>query len=98
TGDVVKISSLDEPYYASQFAGGRRFDPAGAAPAVDPTERANAHAHVAVEPAEVRRNDSLLFKAVRAQEAAKSRATVQFLKAIDPAEAKAAANVGAHTP
>jgi cell wall-associated NlpC family hydrolase len=24
TGDVVKISSLDEPYYAGQFAGGRR--------------------------------------------------------------------------
>ena len=23
TGDVVKISSLDEPYYAQQFAGGR---------------------------------------------------------------------------
>jgi cell wall-associated NlpC family hydrolase len=26
TGDVVKISSLDEPHYASEFAGGRRFD------------------------------------------------------------------------
>jgi hypothetical protein len=26
TGDVVKISSLDEPYFAGQFAGGRRFD------------------------------------------------------------------------
>ena len=25
TGDVVKISSLDEPYYAGQFAGGRRM-------------------------------------------------------------------------
>jgi len=24
TGDVVKVSSLDEPYYAGQFAGGRR--------------------------------------------------------------------------
>ncbi|HEX8156374.1 MAG TPA: C40 family peptidase, partial [Solirubrobacteraceae bacterium] len=24
TGDVVKVSSLDEPYYAQQFAGGRR--------------------------------------------------------------------------
>ena len=41
TGDVVKVSSLDEPYYAGQFAGGRRFDsaapvaavPAAAAPA-----------------------------------------------------------------
>jgi cell wall-associated NlpC family hydrolase len=25
TGDVVKVSSLDEPYYAEQFAGGRRM-------------------------------------------------------------------------
>ena len=26
TGDVVKVSSLKEPYYAEQFTGGRRFD------------------------------------------------------------------------
>src|SRR5262249_40519401 len=26
TGDVVKVSSLNEPYYAQQFDGGRRFD------------------------------------------------------------------------
>ena len=26
TGDVVKISSLKESYYAGQFTGGRRFD------------------------------------------------------------------------
>ena len=25
TGDVVKVASLDEPYYAAQFAGGRRM-------------------------------------------------------------------------
>ena len=25
TGDVVKVSSLDDPYYAAQFAGGRRI-------------------------------------------------------------------------
>jgi cell wall-associated NlpC family hydrolase len=30
SGDVVKISSLDERYYAGQFAGGRRFDVAKA--------------------------------------------------------------------
>ena len=29
TGDVVKISSLKEPYYAQEFAGGRRFDLSG---------------------------------------------------------------------
>jgi cell wall-associated NlpC family hydrolase/murein DD-endopeptidase MepM/ murein hydrolase activator NlpD len=42
TGDVVKVSSLDEPYYQEQFAGGRRMvdavpeagAPAAAAPAV----------------------------------------------------------------
>jgi len=28
TGDVVKISSVDEGYYARQFAGGRRYAPA----------------------------------------------------------------------
>jgi cell wall-associated NlpC family hydrolase len=34
TGDVVKISSLKEPYYAEQFTGGRRFDLSGRAQAV----------------------------------------------------------------
>src|SRR6185503_12005349 len=28
TGLKVRISSLDDPYYAEQFTGGRRFDPA----------------------------------------------------------------------
>ena len=97
TGDVVKISSLDEPYYAEQFAGGRRFDQATAAapvaaptPVVDPTEVARAQAAVARDAAEVRRSDSLLFKAITKQETAKRHATVQFLKAIDPAQAGAA--------
>jgi cell wall-associated NlpC family hydrolase len=31
TGDVVKMSSLDEPYYAREFAGGRRFAALGRA-------------------------------------------------------------------
>ena len=107
TGDVVKVSSLDEPYYASQFAGGRRFDqgagvaavPSGApaaaaaapavasaasvdpaaaaaaapaapaASAIDPTEVAKAQAAVARDAAEVRRNESQLFQAVKAVEA-----------------------------
>jgi cell wall-associated NlpC family hydrolase len=30
TGDVVKVSSLDEPYFKSQFAGGTRVDKSGA--------------------------------------------------------------------
>ncbi len=42
TGDVVKVSSLDEPYFSGQFAGGRRFDagaPVAAAPAPRPGGR-----------------------------------------------------------
>jgi cell wall-associated NlpC family hydrolase len=31
TGDVIKISSLDEPYYAGQFTGGRRVSEVAAA-------------------------------------------------------------------
>jgi hypothetical protein len=49
---------------------------------------------VARDAAEVRRHDSVLFMAVKAQEAAKAHATVQFLKAIDPEQAKAAARGG----
>ena len=104
TGDVVKVSSLDEPYYASQFAGGRRFDDsapvaaapavaaaAPAAPAVDPTEVAKAQAAVARDAAEVRRQDSALFLAVKAEEATKEsekHRSALFLKAIDPSQVK----------
>ncbi|MDA0165429.1 C40 family peptidase, partial [Solirubrobacter ginsenosidimutans] len=128
TGDVVKVSSLDEPYYASQFAGGRRFDqgagvagvpsaapaaapavasaasvdpaaaaaaapaaPAAAASAIDPTEVAKAQAAVARDAAEVRRNESQLFQAVKAVEAPKERekrASMMFLKAVDPSQVK----------
>ncbi|MEA2234700.1 MAG: hypothetical protein QOD83_4516 [Solirubrobacteraceae bacterium] len=35
TGDVVKVSSLDEPYYAQQFAGGRRVGQLAGADEVD---------------------------------------------------------------
>jgi hypothetical protein len=34
TGDVIKISSLDEPYYTEQFAGGRRIGEGAAAAVV----------------------------------------------------------------
>ena len=41
TGDVVKVSSLDEPYYKAQFTGGRRFDaPAVGRPGRRPRGRA----------------------------------------------------------
>ena len=85
TGDVVKISSLDEPYYKEQFTGGRRFDKAAsaapaapaapvapvqpAAPAVDPVAVAQAQAAVARDAAEAGRQGSGLFKAISVQEA-----------------------------
>jgi putative modified peptide len=104
TGDVVKVSSLDEPYYAGQFAGGRRFDEgapvaaapvaaaaAPVAPAVDPTAVAQAQAAVARDAAEVRRQDSALFLAVKAEETTKEtekRRSALFLKAVDPSQVK----------
>ncbi|HWM08876.1 MAG TPA: NlpC/P60 family protein [Solirubrobacteraceae bacterium] len=95
TGDVVKISSLDEPYFAQNFTGGRRFDAAGSAPESDRTEVAKAQASVARDAADVRRSDSLLFAAVKAQEAANSRATVQFMPAVSrPPELAAEASLG----
>ena len=138
TGDVVKVSSLDEPYYAQQFDGGRRFDqaagavaaappaqavaaqpvvaaaaavtpapaPVAAAPAIDPTEVAKANAAVARDAAEVRRNDSQLFRAVTAAEAKKDaererHSSAMFLKAIDPSQVRRpapAATAAAATP
>jgi putative modified peptide len=118
TGDVVKVSSLDEPYFKSQFAGGRRFDqgalaaaaPAAApvaaaaamppaAPPPDPTEVANAQAQVARDAAEVRRNDSQLFRAITAEEARKQKhSSVMFLKAVQPDQVKPAAAAAAVTP
>jgi cell wall-associated NlpC family hydrolase len=117
TGDVVKVSSLDDPYYKSQFDGGRRFDqsvpveaastPAAApvapvapaaAPPVDPMQVAKAQAAVARDAAEVGRHNSLLFKAVSAQEASKAKATLQFMKAIDPKQQIKPADVPAPAP
>ena len=110
TGDVVKVSSLKEPYYQSQFSGARRFDGgppvaaaapqpvAAAAPAVDPTEVARAQAAVARDAAEVRRADSQLFRAVKAEEAAKEREyrrSQLFLRAVDPSQVKRPPEAGA---
>ena len=99
TGDVVKISSLNESYYAGEFTAGRRFDAAGAGPPAEPTEVAKAQAAVARDAAEVRREDSLLFAAIKAQEAAKARATMQFIQAVpakDAAPPELAARAGGY--
>jgi cell wall-associated NlpC family hydrolase len=60
TGDVVKISSLDDPYYAQQFAGGRDVSQLGGGPVGDvppgsapPVEAGAAAEPAAVEPAAV---------------------------------------------
>src|SRR4051812_5422861 len=82
TGDVVKVSSLNESYYAQQFAGGRRF--AGASRVVaasaaahhgPPVAERSVRAAIAAagrDAAEAHRPGTLLFQAVRAQEDRKS--------------------------
>jgi cell wall-associated NlpC family hydrolase len=95
TGDVVKISSLKEPYYAQEFAGGRRFVPAGTAgPSVDPAQAAQAKANAidakAVKLAmaaleqdglELRRPGSLMAQLLTQQERGKGNAAM-FLPAV----------------
>ena len=112
TGDVVKVASLSDSYFSQNFAGGRRFDEAsgvagaaavpaapaaGAAAAIDPKAVAEAQAALARDAAEVNRGNSGLFMAVKAQEERRHK-TVQFMKAIDPNEAKAAAAAPAAAP
>ena len=114
TGDVVKVASLNDSYFSQNFAGGRRFDEASgaagaaaspvagaaaAAPAaaIDPKAVAEAQAAVARDAAEVKRTNSGLFMAVKAQEERRHK-TVQFMKAIDPNDAKAAGAPAATPP
>jgi cell wall-associated NlpC family hydrolase len=85
TGDVVKISSLNESYYSSEFAGGRRFDDAAPGLAAVPDERNVASARAALDrdAAEVARHDSMLFRAVQDQEQRKN-ASLAALRAVNP--------------
>ena len=89
TGDVVKISSLRESYYAQQYTGARRFDMSGgraaaaaaglgggdaqSMPAVDADAARSAEEALLRDAAEVQRPGTLLFEAVRAQELPKLR-------------------------
>jgi cell wall-associated NlpC family hydrolase len=89
TGDVVKVSSLDEPYYAQQFAGGRRFDAAApGVPAAAPAPAAvdAAGAALARDAAEVSNPHSMIFKALTKQEASHHSSTVRFMRAVRPDE------------
>jgi cell wall-associated NlpC family hydrolase len=88
TGDVVKISSLDEPYYAQQFTGGRRFDPAvhgesGLGTHARAHDAAGAQAALARDADEVSRPGTALHRALEAQEM-RNHNQVQVLPAIRP--------------
>ena len=102
TGDVVKVASLKESYFSSNYAGAKRFDnaapvaaapeaaaAAAAAPAIDPKAVAEAQAAVARDAAEVNRSGSGLFMAVKAQEE-RRHDTVQFMQAVEPKQADGA--------
>jgi hypothetical protein len=91
TGDVVKESSLDEPYYAQQFAGGRRFDatPVGAPEAVpSPAAVDAAGAALVRDAAEVKNPHSMIFKALTKQEASHHSSTVRFMPTVRPEDAQ----------
>ena len=106
TGDVVKVSSLDEPYYKEQFTGGRRFDAGvGAAPAAvaptappvaDPAAIAAAQAAVERDAAAARQPGSGVFKAITAQEAAKAKELAAGL--LDGGKERATADAAGGTP
>ena len=101
TGDVVKISSLDEPYYDAQFTGARRFDDSAASrPAASPAPEAvkAASAALARDAVAARTPNSMIFKALSKQEASYHRSTVQFLRAIRPEEAAKARVAAAADP
>jgi cell wall-associated NlpC family hydrolase len=90
TGDVVKISSLDEPYYAQQFAGGRDVSglATGAAPPVEPATPAAPPADPGTPPGPAESGESGLFAALGdPPPSAHSGSTVQILPAVtDPAD------------
>ena len=89
TGDVVKVSSLKEPYYQEQFFAARRIAPPDpnavmAPPGPEPTAGvADEAAAASVNPAAAVPGSAVL-KAVAPPAAAGPRNTVQFLPAIDP--------------
>jgi len=92
TGAKVRVDDLSEPYYAKEFAGGRRFDlsaagASGTAPAdspgLDQAEVRQAEAALARDAAEAQRPGTLLFEAVSAQELRKAYHT-QTLGAVEP--------------
>jgi hypothetical protein len=101
TGDVVKESSLDEPYYAQQFTGGRRFDDTPvSSPAAIPAPAAvqEAHAALARDATAARDPNTLVFKALSRQEANFHGSTVRFMRAIRPEDVRSFQRAGAVEP
>lgn len=85
TGDVVKESSLSEPYFAQRFTGARRFDstPAGVSDARPvPEEVAAAGAALTRDAVAASTPGTMVFKALNKQEASYRSATVQFIRAV----------------
>jgi hypothetical protein len=86
TGDVVKVSSLDEPYYSEQFMGGRRVAQLAAGaplPHVAGAEPPSAPAPQTPAPAPAG-GASVVLPAVQQQSGAGVHNTVKFLPAVDP--------------
>jgi putative modified peptide len=92
TGAKVRVDDLSEPYYAKEFAGGRRFDVSRGREEVpssahlsgpDQDEVQRAQAALARDAVEAQRPGTLLFEAVRAQELRKEYHT-QTLGAVEP--------------
>jgi cell wall-associated NlpC family hydrolase len=97
TGARVRINSLKEPYFAGEFAGGRRFDVAADGEArpveVDAEAASKAEAALAHDAAEVQRPGTLLFEAVKVQELRKAQELrdlnqAQVLTTVDPSSAR----------
>jgi cell wall-associated NlpC family hydrolase len=100
TGDVVKESSLSEPYYAQEFAGGRRFDKGApdAVAAPDPAAVDAARAAHARDAVQARTPGTLTFQALSKQEASNHASTLQFMRAVRPEEAPGFRRAGAADP
>jgi murein DD-endopeptidase MepM/ murein hydrolase activator NlpD len=96
TGDVVKISSLNESYYAGQFAGGRRVvDLAAQGTPVPDVPGGPGPSPPTAEPADAPASGSAVLRAVKPSGPAPPRSTVKFLRAIDPNEPRPGAE---HAP
>jgi cell wall-associated NlpC family hydrolase len=85
TGDVVKVSSLKESYYAREFTGGRRFDAASTS-AVPDAEAAQARAALAAEQRARAESIRLAQAALKADAAAVNDSNTALFRALERQE------------